>query len=108
MAMIERVRFKEELESGSGGAEDSSERFRAGKHNNALKHGVFAKLVILPWEDPEEFRRLHAALIAEWNPVGPTEEDAVFTIAKGMWRKRRMQFFLENDMERCSTYPDHP
>jgi hypothetical protein len=50
---------------------------------------------------------LHTALIAEWNPVGPTEQDAVFTIAKSMWRKRRMQLFLENDMQRCSTDPDH-
>jgi hypothetical protein len=81
---------------------------RAGKQGNALKHGVFAKIVILPWEDPEEFRILHTAVVAEWNPVGPTEEDAVFTIAKGIWRKRRMQLFLENDKERCSTYPDHP
>jgi hypothetical protein len=96
----------EELASGLRGPENKSSH-RAGKHGNALKHGVFAKIVILPWEDPEEFRILHTAVIAEWNPVGPTEEDAVFTIAKSMWRKRRMQLFLENDMQRCSTYPDH-
>jgi hypothetical protein len=112
--MVERVCLNSEtkLEAGWGGAEDRSgllfKRHRAGKHDNALKHGVFAKIIILPWEDPEEFRRLHAALIAEWNPVGPTEEDAVFSIAKGMWRKRRMQLFLENDMQRSSIYPGHP
>jgi hypothetical protein len=107
MLMVKRVRLNsEELASGLRGPEDKSSH-RAGKHGNALKHGVFAKIVILPWEDPEEFRILHTAVIAEWNPVGPTEEDAVFTIAKSMWRKRRMQLFLENDMERCSTYPDH-
>jgi hypothetical protein len=96
----------EELASGRRGPEDKSSH-RAGKQGNALKHGVFAKIVILPWEDPEEFRILHTAVIAEWNPDGPTEEDAVFTIAKSMWRKRRMQLFLENDMERCSRDPDH-
>jgi len=92
----------------SGSRSGRFKRHRAGKHDNALKHGVFATIIILPWEDPEEFRTLHTELIAEWNPVGPTEEDAVFSLAKGMWRKRRMQLFLNNDMHRCSTYPDHP
>src|SRR2546429_1883493 len=113
MLMIKRVRLNsDKLGSGLGDPEDKSrglllKRHRAGKHGNALKHGVFANIIILPWEDPEEFRILHTALIAEWNPVGPTERDAVLSIAKGMWRKRRMQLFLENDMQRCGTYPDH-
>jgi hypothetical protein len=99
----------DKLGSGLGGPEDKSRsrRHRAGKHDNALKHGAFATMIVLPWEDPEEFRILHTALIAEWNPVGPTEQDAVFSIAKGMWRKRRMQLFFDNDMQRCSVYPDH-
>jgi hypothetical protein len=105
MMMVKRIRLKGGI-GGMRGSEKSSHR--AGKHGNALKHGVFAKIVILPWEDPEEFRILHTALIAEWKPDGPTEEDAVFTLAKSIWRKRRMQLFLENDMQRCSTYPDHP
>ena len=108
--MVERIRLKSEtkLESSSGGPEDESRlrRHRAGKHN-ALRHGVFSTMITLPWEDPKEFLTLHSALIAEWNPAGPTEQEAVFTIAKGMWRKRRMQLFLDNDMQRCSTYPDH-
>ncbi len=59
-----------------------------------LRHGVFAEIMILPSEDAQEFAKLHAALVEEWRPVGPTEKDAVFGIAKGMWRKRRMQSFL--------------
>ena len=93
---MKRVRLHK-LASGLGGPEDKSSH-RAGKQHNALKHGAFSTIIILPWEDPEEFRILHAALIAEWNPVGPTEQDAVFTIAKGMWRKRRMQLFLMNEL----------
>jgi hypothetical protein len=34
-------------------------------------------------------------------PQDPEETQAA------MWRKRRMQLFLMNDMQRCSTYPDH-
>lgn len=54
-------------------------------HINALKHGAFAKMMILPWEDPQEFEKLHAALVEEWKPVGPTEHDAVLSIAKGAY-----------------------
>jgi hypothetical protein len=64
---------------------------RKGNHPNALKHGAFAKTTILPGEDPREFEELHSALIEEWTPVGPTEEDAVLTIARGVWRKDFMR-----------------
>ena len=75
---------------------------------NALKHGAFAKTAILPGEDRQEFEELHAALVEEWTPVGPTEEDAVLSIAQGVWRKRRGQKFLQADIERGRLDPDHP
>jgi hypothetical protein len=68
---------------------------RGSKHLNAVKHGAFAKTTILPGEDPAEFEELHFSLIEEWKPVGPTEEDAVLSIAQGVWRKRRAQKFLQ-------------
>jgi hypothetical protein len=77
------------------------------KRPNALKHGVFAKTAILPGEDPEEFQELHSALVEEWNPMGPTEEDAVLSIAKGVWRKRRIQKFLEVEVMASEINPSH-
>jgi hypothetical protein len=74
---------------------------------NALKHGAFAKTAILPWEDPRLFEELYSSLIEEWAPVGPTEEDAVFSIAKGMWRKRRLARFFDCERCRCSIDPNH-
>jgi hypothetical protein len=68
---------------------------RGSKHLNAVKHGAFAKTTILPGEDPAEFEELHFSLIEEWKPVGPTEEDAVLSIAQGVWRKRRAQKLLQ-------------
>jgi len=59
---------------------------RKRKHPNALKHGAFSKMAIIPGEDPQEFKDLHSALIEEW-----TEEDTVLSIAKGIWRKRRLR-----------------
>ena len=74
---------------------------------NAFKHGVFAKMLILPWEDRREFDELHNAFVDEWKPVGPTEHDAVLSIAKATWRKRRMQYFLHSERMRATTDPNH-
>jgi hypothetical protein len=77
-------------------------------HPNALKHGAFARTAILPGEDPREFEELHSALIEEWAPVGPTEVEAVLSIAKGVWRKRRAQKLLHAEIEACRFNPKHP
>ena len=57
---------------------------------NAIKHGLFSEMIILPGEDPEEFDALYLALSDEWSPDGPTQEDRVLNIAKNLWRKRRL------------------
>jgi hypothetical protein len=83
-------------------------RKRNGQRPNAPKHGAFSKVAILPGEDPREFEELHSGLIEEWAPTGPTEEDAVFSIAIGMWRKRRVQKFLQAKIRVWSADPDNP
>jgi len=75
---------------------------------NALKHGAFALTAILPGEEAGEFKKLHAALVEEWMPEGPTEEDAVLTIARCLWRKRRVQHFLHAKIAARAFDPDHP
>ena len=78
------------------------------KGPNALKHGVFAATAIIPGEDRQEFEHLHTSLIQEWQPDGPTEEDAVLDIAKSLWRKRRVQKLLEIQLLRNSFDLNHP
>jgi hypothetical protein len=78
------------------------------KPPNALKHGIFSATAILPGEDPREFEALHSALTKEWEPAGATEEDAVLSIAKAMWRKARLQKFLEVKMMKNLLDPNHP
>jgi hypothetical protein len=78
------------------------------KRPNAQKHGVFSATAILPGEDAREFDELHSALIEEWKPVGATEEDAVLTIAKAVWRKRRLQRFIEVQLWTKAVDPNHP
>jgi len=69
-------------------------KFRSPKYdvvkNNALKYGVQSKHLILPWENKADYDALLAALTAEYNPVGPTEEFYVQEIATYIWRKGRI------------------
>jgi hypothetical protein len=35
---------------------------------NALRHGVLSRYTVLPWEDPDEYQAMIAALAAEHAP----------------------------------------
>jgi hypothetical protein len=58
---------------------------------NALRHGILSRYTVLPWEDATEYGVLVAALAAEHNPNGPTEEHLVEELAGILWRKRRLR-----------------
>jgi hypothetical protein len=64
------------------------------KPSNAIKHGVFSIIPVMPGEDPREFEAIRSAVRDEWQPSGPTEEDKVFAIAHAIWCKLRAQRFL--------------
>ena len=67
---------------------------------NAWKHGGYSNLGVLPGEDPREFERLHQSLIDEWEPSGPTEHDAVLSIAKCLWRKSRLTVYAQAEVRK--------
>jgi hypothetical protein len=77
------------------------------KRPNAQKHGIFSATAILPGEEAREFEILQANLMQEWKPTGATEEDAVLSIAKAIWRKRRLQKFIEVQIRRNTVNPKH-
>ena len=56
---------------------------------NALKHGLRARTVLLPEEDPEEFRALRESLHEEWRPRSTTERILVNQMAESTWRMLR-------------------
>ena len=60
---------------------------------NALKHGVFSEILILPGEDPKEFEKLKNALFAEYNPSGVSEEKTMTAIAVAHWQERRLPLY---------------
>jgi hypothetical protein len=78
------------------------------KRANALKHGVFAINPTIPGEDVGEFIELYSAVIEEWQPSGPTEADAVFSLADLMWRKGRAQRLLRTSLIASTRNPHSP
>jgi len=57
---------------------------------NALKTGVFAKHLLLPDDNADEFGRLRLEVHREWLPVGATETSFVERLVALLWRQRRI------------------
>lgn len=57
---------------------------------NALKTGVFSKMVVLPGEDTAEFEALQAHFIEDFQPVGVVEEAMVYELSTIVWKKLRL------------------
>jgi hypothetical protein len=68
-------------------------QFRPKKPHNALKHGGYSTMGLLPGESPAEFEKLRKRLIDEFAPQGPLEEDIVSTVARLLWRKQKLSTF---------------
>ena len=71
---------------------------------NALKHGAFSEILILPGEDVQDFERLKNDLFAEYKPSGVSEERVLIAVAKALWQERRLALY-----HMCSMHvqPNH-
>ena len=58
---------------------------------NALRHGLRARSVVPPGEDPTEFHQLCDDLQAEWTPQSRTEQFYVEQMAVSQWKLTRME-----------------
>src|SRR4029077_7128074 len=58
---------------------------------NALRHGLRARTVVLPGENPEDFHQLCDDLEVEWHPQSRTEQFYVEQIAVSQWNLTRME-----------------
>ena len=81
---------------------------RRGRRLNAITHGAFSAPAFLPGEDQLRYASLYRDLLKEWQPDGPTEIDAVVTLATCMWRKRRVQSFLAAQIRLPTMSTNHP
>jgi hypothetical protein len=64
---------------------------------NALKHGMSARILVLPYEDEIEYHELRAKLIEGYQPANNQELMLVDQIAAGYWRTARARAY-ERDM----------
>lgn len=67
------------------------------KKRGALKHGAYASIESLPWEDPADLGQLRREIWQEYQPEGPSEEDCVETIF--LCRLRKLRFRLHRKLE---------
>src|SRR5690349_20017554 len=63
---------------------------KARSSQNALKHGLGARAILLPSDDPAAFQRHLDSFVNEYQPQGPTEQQLVRTLANNSWHLDRV------------------
>jgi hypothetical protein len=73
--------------------------------SNALKHGAFSEVLILPGEDPAAYEKLKKSLFAEYNVSGCSEESTMTSIAKTMSQLQRLGVYEHVQFLRAGRGP---
>src|ERR1039458_1148846 len=66
-----------------------TEEGKAASRFNALKHGIDARSLVIPGEDPSALEALALEYHQQFNPFGPLEDYLVQTIVQADWNRRR-------------------
>ncbi|HYL74473.1 MAG TPA: hypothetical protein VEU96_09725 [Bryobacteraceae bacterium] len=67
-----------------------TEAGKARSAQNALQHGLTARAIVLPTEDPAAFESHIQKLLDEYQPKTPTEADLVKALAGATWHLHRI------------------
>ena len=78
---------------------------KARSSQNALKHGLHSKRILLPTESAEEFATFRAALFTQFQPATPLEADLVEILAATLWCLRRIPA-VEASLLRAHSFED--
>lgn len=74
--------------------------------HNSTKIGVYARQLILPGENPEEFIELESLFVDDFQPSGVTEAALVHELAVLAWKKRRLEGVEHQQlMQRVQSMP---
>src|SRR5262245_8172963 len=68
-------------------------------NKNSLRHGAYAKEILLPNESPEEFEQLHQAFRLQYDPIGAAEEVIVRNLAVIQLQIGRLDGWLRRAFE---------
>ena len=76
---------------------------------NSVKHGMYARSIVLPGESQEEYDQLRDQYLAEFTPTGPAEHHEVETMLNAEWRIRRFRYMetaaIAEQMPNHREYP---
>lgn len=89
MAVSERQRIAN-IENAQQSTGPKTEAGKQASSMNSLRHGVFAKTVVMPGEDAEVYHALLTGLVDSLRPVGALEHVLVEKVAVAFWRSRRL------------------
>jgi hypothetical protein len=84
---------------------------KARSSQNALKHGLHSKQILLPTESAEEFHTLRDSYFDQFQPATPVEAELVESLAATRWRIRRLatieaNMFRNNILEKEKYIPE--
>jgi len=68
-----------------------SEEGKRSSSRNAIKHGFFARDLVIPGEDPQELSELKTSLLKRLNPRDALELTMVDQIVADLWKLRRVR-----------------
>ena len=77
-------------ETGNHSTGPRTEEGKQRSSQNAIKHGLFAKLLLLPGESQEQFDALLNGFKENHKPHGATEDSLVYRLAEIHWRLGRI------------------
>jgi hypothetical protein len=89
MATQEQIAANRENASKSHGP--VTEAGKAAVRLNALKHGLRARQLLLPWESQKDFDQLSHDLESEWQPATPTERICLENMLAAQWKLIRAE-----------------
>ena len=72
---------------------------------NALRHGLTGRIVVLPTEDMEAYKAFAKELVDSLNPENPMERQLAQTVADTQWRLNRART-IEDGMLALGHYED--
>jgi hypothetical protein len=83
---------------------------KARSSQNALKHGLHSKQILLATESAEDFNTLRDSYFDQFEPATPIEAEFVESMAATRWRLRRLatieaNMFSNNLLEKANYFP---
>ena len=97
MVSVNQTRANRANAKQSTGPQSHAGKARSSK--NALKHGLSASQIVIGAEDPDQFERLRAGLLADFRPSTTIDRELIDQLAGLLWRLRRVTS-LEADLLR--------